>query len=81
MPPLTKTTYLAVHDYGTGGIWVLIDAESADQVERIYPQLKVVDTRPPWLEGQLWENVKARSHFAIDAPTGWLLSLKRTDVA
>jgi len=79
VPPSPKNTYLAAHDYGTGGIRILIDAESPQQVEQIYPQLKVVDKRPAWLEGHVWENIKARSHYDIDAPTGWLLSLKRTD--
>jgi hypothetical protein len=35
-----KTTYLACHDYGMGGIWILIDATSSEQVERVYPELK-----------------------------------------
>jgi hypothetical protein len=79
VPSPKKSTYLAAHDYGAGGIWILIDAESPEQVERVYPQLKVVDARPPWLDGQLWENIQARSRYDIDAPSGWLLSLKRSD--
>jgi hypothetical protein len=72
-----KTTYLAVHDYGMGGTWVLIDAKSVEQVEQTYPQLKVVHQRPAWLDEQLLENIRNRLHFDIDAPTGWLLRLDR----
>ena len=39
---ISRATFLAAHDYGMGGIWVLIDAQSAEQIERLYPQLKVV---------------------------------------
>jgi hypothetical protein len=76
-----KRTFLACHDYGMGGIWILIDAETAVQVEHTYPELKVIESRPPWLEGSVWANIQARLHFDIDSPSGWLLSLKRSEGA
>jgi hypothetical protein len=44
-----KTTFLVSFDYGTGGIWGLVDALNADQIRALYPQLTVVDEDPPWL--------------------------------
>jgi hypothetical protein len=73
-----KTTFLAAHDYGMGGIWILIDAESPEQVERLYPQLKVVPQRPTWLDERYMDIMRQRLHFDVDEPSGWLLSLNRT---
>ena len=44
-----KTTFLVCFDYGTGGIWGLVDALNADQIRALYPQLAVVDEDPQWL--------------------------------
>jgi hypothetical protein len=81
VPPTPKKTYLAAHDYGMGGIWMLIDAESAQQIESTYPDVKVVDTRPSWLTDEIFARIKAHSHFDIDAPAGYLLSLRRVQSA
>jgi len=51
---------------------VLIDAQSAEQIERLYPQLKVVHERPEWLDDKQMENIRRLLHFDIDASTGWL---------
>jgi hypothetical protein len=64
-----------------GGVWVLVDAESAEQVERIYPELKVCPSRPQWLDDNIMRTIEAKMHFDIDAPKGWLLLLKRSDLA
>jgi hypothetical protein len=81
VPSAPKNTYLAAHDYGMGGIWMLIDAESAQQIERTYPDVKVIDNRPPWLNDEVFAKIKAHNHFDIDAPTGYLLSLRRVEGA
>jgi hypothetical protein len=74
---VSKTTFLAVHDCGMGGIWILIDAESSEQIERLYPQLKVVNAPPSWLNDEQMDKIRQNLHFDIDAPAGWLLSLNR----
>jgi hypothetical protein len=60
-----------------GGIWILIDAESSEQIERLYPQLKVVNARPGWLNDEQMDKIRQHLHFDIDTPAGWLLSLNR----
>jgi hypothetical protein len=74
-----KTTYLAVYDYRTGGIWILIDAASPSQVERVYPQLRVVEDQPAWIDEQAMEEIRSKFHFDIDAPKGWITRLDRQD--
>jgi hypothetical protein len=78
---ISRATFLAAHDYGMGGIWVLIDAQSAEQIERLYPPLKVVHERPEWLDDKQMESIRRLLHFDIDAPTGWLLTLDRASIS
>jgi hypothetical protein len=40
---------LAVYDYGQGAVWIYLLADSADDVERQFPDLKVVDRPPEWM--------------------------------
>lgn len=80
-PAPGKRRYLAVYDYGMGGIWLLMDAPSKGDIEGRYPELEVYETRPDWMspaddkdyradclaQGMCWD---------IDAPpSGWLKTL------
>jgi hypothetical protein len=72
-----KTTFLVCFDYGTGGIWGLVDAISADQIRALYPKLTVVDKHPTWLVEMtraLFEENCARNgnHWDVGAaPLPW----------
>jgi hypothetical protein len=44
-----KPSHLAVYDYGTGGVWAVIVAESTEAIVLRYPVLKVVEQRPEWM--------------------------------
>jgi hypothetical protein len=72
-----KQRHLVVYDYGMGGIWLHIHAESAEQIERRWPSLKVVRPGDPdWLtperfrEAENWPGPEME--FDINQPTGWL---------
>jgi hypothetical protein len=39
--------FLALHDYGMGGTWIWIRAESAVAIRHRYPDLVIVDDPPP----------------------------------
>ena len=71
----SKKPFLAVYDYGQGGIWVVIDARSANEIESVYPELKVVLHRPPWLSDADMARIEQKFHFDVDAPAGWLALL------
>jgi len=71
-----KRTFLAVYDYGMGGVWVLFDAGSPGEIESLYPELKVVHDRPAWLDDEGWRQIDRDAHFDIDdEPSGWLVAL------
>lgn len=59
--------YLACYDYGQGGIWIYIEAESPSQISEAYRDLIVFETPPTWWTpemesstrahlGPIWEN-------------------------
>jgi hypothetical protein len=40
-----RTKFLAVYDYGTGGVWVYLLADSAAQIHECFPEFRVVSDR------------------------------------
>jgi hypothetical protein len=75
-PQSMKTGHLIVYDYGMGGVWGVMHARSADEICRRYPELKVIDARPEWLNEELYANIVDKSSYDIDEePTGWLRTL------
>jgi hypothetical protein len=77
-PAAAKQQFVVIDDYGTGGIWGLITAESAEAITRRYPQLRVVMIgNPAWVTPEKYSEIindwiKPSEHFDIDHPTGWL---------
>jgi hypothetical protein len=46
---VTMDKFLTCYDYGTGGIWIYIIADSQQQILTKYPELEVVDSIPTWM--------------------------------
>jgi hypothetical protein len=73
-----KKSYLVVYDYGSGGVWAIINAHSKDEIARKYPMLNVHDERPNWMSDEHFKQVASARTFDIDdAPTGWLEQVLR----
>jgi hypothetical protein len=70
--------YLCCYDYGQGGVWLLADAASPEEVTSKYPGLKVFTERPTWMTSE--DETKLRReledtgfHWNVRLPpTGWL---------
>jgi hypothetical protein len=62
--------YLAVYDYGMGGVWVVVSADSADAVTDKYPELEVFEERPAWLNDEQYAQLER--HNIDESPTGFL---------
>jgi hypothetical protein len=73
-----KRQLVVIDDYGTGGIWGIIAAESAEAISRRYPQLRVITIGDPdWVTPEKYseivnEWIKPHERFDIHHPTGWL---------
>jgi hypothetical protein len=59
-----KTEFLAVYNYGTGGAWVYLLADSAAQIHERFPEIHVVRDRPDWLTEE--EDQRLRERMTID---------------
>jgi hypothetical protein len=73
-----NTEFLVVYDYGTGGVWGLALARDRLEIEQQLPQLRVVETRPAWMDDVQLENIAATSRFSVGDPNTypeWLRTL------
>ena len=61
-----KQSFLTVYDYGQGGVWRVLLADSADEVVSKYPQLTVFPEPPPWMSAETLSDIEIRSTFDID---------------
>lgn len=65
--------FLVLYDYGQGGIWGYVTAESKDSIVSRFPELTVYDTTPDWLDTEYVEQLKQRVE-SIDGPYRGVLS-------
>jgi hypothetical protein len=71
---MIKSKYLAVWEYGMGGIWCFIYADSAEAIVRAYPELKVVRDIPAWMTEEHRRRVEDTFMYDLDAPPAGLLT-------
>jgi hypothetical protein len=73
---VTKTPHLFVYDYGTGGVWGYMAAQSVAEVALRYPRLKIVDEPPKWMDDDQLEQLRIERSYDIDQePDDFLLSV------
>jgi hypothetical protein len=65
---IDKRRFLVVDDYGTGGIWFIVLAQSEDQIHQRLRGVKVwpPGTRPDWMSDDFFDEVASRRTFDID---------------
>lgn len=74
------TEFLVAYDYGMGGLWGLVRAESADEIVRTYPELHVVHHPPAWLTDEKLAKMRATEGvMALDGPASGLLTVILAD--
>lgn len=72
---MNKQRFLVVYDYGQGGLWAFLFARSSEDIERGFPELRVVDGAPDWLSETELKRIEKRMSFDVDHPSGWLKTL------
>jgi len=70
-----KHEYLVVYDYGTGGLWAILEARSEAEIAQKFPRLEVISSRPGWMTPEMYETMVVPNRFDIDEPKGWLKML------
>lgn len=63
-----KRAFFVCDDYGMGGIWLVIDARSAREIEKAYPELTVFEEPPAFLAPETRDRIATKERFDIDAP-------------
>lgn len=70
-----KAKFVAVYDYGTGGVWFYFFANNADEIVAKYPFLTVVNEEPEFLQDPIQRaNMEERFTFDIDSPPTGVLA-------
>jgi|EndMetStandDraft_4_1072995.scaffolds.fasta_scaffold45569_2 hypothetical protein len=57
---MAKQEFAVCYDYGTGGLWWLIEADSPDQLRSLSPELTVFDPMPAWASKGFVEDLWGR---------------------
>jgi len=61
-----KREFLVLYDYGTGGIWAFLLADTEHQVRTRFPELRIVTERPSWLTEEEERLLRERLTVDID---------------
>lgn len=74
---MNRSEFLVLYDYGQGGLWALVRADSANQVRQRFPEVRVFDERPTIVSDEMLGVIRAAGAVDIDGPmTGWLAELE-----
>lgn len=66
--------YFVLYDYGQGGLWAIVEAESAEQISGRIPDVLVFDEPPKWLAREALDAIRARGVQSLDAAASAFLT-------
>lgn len=70
---MTTREFYVLYDYGQGGLWAILVAESAEQVRERFPQLKIFEEAPAVLAPGVLDRIRQSGVFRLDdLAAGWL---------
>jgi hypothetical protein len=67
-----RKRHLVCYDYGQGGLWAYVYADSPEEIAAKFRDLEVIAAPPAWLTSE--EQAKLET-YDIDCPDGWLAKL------
>ena len=73
---MSKKKFLVGRDYGTGGYFLYVIADSFEQIKAIYPELVLIEQEPEWFEGDIKAGIAKSATYALDdEPSGLLADI------
>jgi hypothetical protein len=73
-----KRPYLVSYDYGQGGVWAYILAESTQLIRRSFPLLEIFREAPEWMTSGDIDEIKKKMTIDIDDESNpFLASLRQ----
>ena len=77
-----KRPFLTVYDYGQGGVWLVLLAESRNEIATKYPELTVVDDPPASMAEEELARIKDQRTLDVDDTSDpFLASLRESRTA
>ncbi|WP_300303740.1 hypothetical protein [Ferrovibrio sp.] len=71
-------SYLVAYDYGTGGLWAILNAPSRESITGKFPGLQILEQRPDSMSAEEYSRLQARETYDLDGPLPkWLADLAR----
>ena len=71
-----KREFLVAYDYGMGGLWGIVNAQNAEEIKALYPELVIVESPPAWMTAARLQRLRDEECHDIDgAPWGILNAL------
>jgi DNA-binding CsgD family transcriptional regulator len=68
--------YLALYDYGSGGVWLYVLGDSRRQIAALFPELEVFAEPPSWMSPEELQRIRRDMTFDVRQPRGWLAELQ-----
>jgi len=68
--------FLTCYDYGTGGVWLYLEAASPAKIKAAYPELTVYETLPAWWNEEN-ETLTRAQNFRDPVWQNWLSKLDK----
>ena len=56
------------YDYGTGGLWAVVEAPSADANLDKYPEVAIAEKRPDWMTDERYEQLAGEPLWLDEEP-------------
>ena len=67
-PWRVENEFLVCYDYGMGGLWGILIAESAAAITAEYPELVLVHERPTWMTDERYADLRGAPLWLGDDP-------------
>jgi hypothetical protein len=58
--------FLVLYDYGTGGVWSYLRADSAEHIHAKFPMLKVFDEPPAWMSDAERVDIESKNTYDVE---------------
>ena len=62
-----RRAFLTLYDYGTGGVWAYIRADSADDIMAKFRDVTVYDNPPDWMTEAQRSSIEARGAYEVES--------------
>ena len=60
-PETVASEFLVLYDYGMGGLWAVVIADSADEILSRYPEVRIANNRPDWMDHTLFSRLRSEA--------------------